>query len=213
MKDFAKSLKAAEAHLAKADKKFARLIAQYGPCGLEPRAQRSPYEALVRAIAHQQLHGKAAETILGRFLALYKGEFPTPNQILKTPHETLRGVGFSNSKVLAIQDIAQKAVDGVVPTWEESFTLTDEELVRRLVTIRGVGPWTVEMFLIFTLGRLDVFPVDDYGVKVGVKHFYNLPDLPHKKVMAEKGLLWQPYRSVAAWYFWRVADSLKEKKK
>ena len=210
MKDFAKFLRAAEAHLTKVDKKLGKIIAQHGPCGLEPRPARSPYEALVRAIAHQQLHGKAAETILGRFLDLYKGTFPTPQQILKTPHEKLRGVGFSNSKVLAIQDIAQKAKDGVVPTWEEALTLSDEELIARLVTIRGVGQWTVEMFLIFTLGRLDIFPADDYGVKVGVKHLYKHDDMPHKKMMLEQSLKWQPYRSVAAWYFWRVADSLKK---
>lgn len=210
MKNFIKSLRAAETHLTQVDKKLGKIIAKHGPCELEPRPARSPYEALVRAIAHQQLHGKAAETILGRFIALYKADFPTPQQVLKTPVEKLRGVGFSNSKVLAIKDIAQKTKDGVVPTWEEALTLSDEELITRLVTIRGVGQWTVEMFLIFTLGRLDIFPVDDYGVKVGLKHLYEHQDMPHKKILLEQSLKWQPYRSVAAWYFWRVADSLKK---
>lgn len=213
MKDFTQSLRVAEAHLSKADKKLAKIIAQHGPCDIIQRHERSPYEALVRAIAHQQLHGKAAETILGRFIGLYKGQFPTPKQILKTPYDKLRGVGFSNNKVLAIQDIAQKALDGVIPDWDTALTLSDEELIKRLVSIRGVGQWTVEMFLIFTLGRLDVFPVDDYGVQVGFKHFHNLDEMPHKKMMTEKAALWQPYRSVAAWYFWRIADHLKEKKK
>jgi DNA-3-methyladenine glycosylase II len=207
-----KMLRAAEAHLSQADKKLSRIIALHGPCDLAPKGERSPYEALVRAIAHQQLHGKAAETILDRFVGLYKGNFPTPKQILKTPYDDLRGVGFSNSKVLAIQDIAQKTLDGVVPTWDEAQQLDDATLIKRLVAIRGVGQWTVEMFLIFTLGRLDIFPVDDYGVKVGVQHLYKHTDLPHRKVMAELGQKWQPYRSVAAWYFWRVADSLKVKK-
>jgi len=212
MKNFAESLRAAEAHLCRVDKKLAKVISAHGPCNLELQISRSPYEALVRAIAHQQLHGKAAETILGRFIGLYKGGFPTPKQILKTPYNDLRGVGFSNSKVLAIQDIAQKTLDGVVPGLEESALLSDEDLIARLVTIRGVGQWTVEMFLIFTLGRLNIFPVDDYGVKVGVQQLYKLPELPHRKVMAELGQKWQPYRSVAAWYCWRIADSLKPSK-
>lgn len=212
MKTPLSSLQTAEAYLSQADRKLAKAIALHGPCDLAPKGERSPYEALVRAIAHQQLHGKAAETILGRFVGLYKGHFPTPKQILKTPYDDLRGVGFSNSKVLAIQDIAQKTLDGVVPTWDEAQKLDDATLIERLVTIRGVGQWTVEMFLIFTLGRLDIFPVDDYGVKVGVQHLYKYNKLPHRKVMAEKSLLWKPYRSVAAWYFWRISDSLKVKK-
>jgi DNA-3-methyladenine glycosylase II len=161
-----------------------RVIRQIGPCTLEP-VPREPYEALVRAIAHQQVHGRAAEAILGRFLALFPGhDFPPPGLVLAMAPEAMRACGFSGSKVAAIRDIAEKSAGGLVPTREGCAGLSDTALIERLVAIRGVGRWTVEMLLIFTLGRPDVLPVDDFGVREG-------------------------WRVAAAWYLWRAADAAK----
>ena len=145
------------------------LIAAIGPCELSPAWDRSPFESLVRAVAHQQLQGKAAQAILGRFLALFAPRpFPAPAEIVAVDDATLRSVGFSGSKILAIRDIAAKASEGIVPSRQEAEALSDAELISRLVPLRGVGQWTVEMLLIFSLGRLDVFPLDDFGVRKGL---------------------------------------------
>jgi DNA-3-methyladenine glycosylase II len=189
------------------------VIRQVGPCTLEAAA-REPYEALVRAIAHQQVHGRAAEAILGRFIALYPGyDFPPPAQVLLTPVEAMRASGLSGNKVAAIRDIAEKAVGGLVPTSELAARLPDEALVERLVAIRGVGRWTVEMLLIFTLGRPDVLPVDDFGVREGWRVAAGLEAQPKPKELAAIGEAWAPWRSVAAWYLWRAADAAKLKPK
>ncbi len=197
-------------HLRRACPRMKTLIARVGPCGLAPQRQREPYEALVRAIAHQQLHGRAAETITGRFLALYPGvDFPTPAMVLATETAVLRGCGFSGGKVAAIQDIAAKAEAGVVPTRRAATRLSDAALIERLTSIRGVGQWTVEMLLIFTLGRPDVFPVDDFGVREGYRRLFGLETQPKPKAFAELALPYAPYRSTAAWYLWRAADEKK----
>ncbi|MCO6414696.1 DNA-3-methyladenine glycosylase 2 family protein [Siccirubricoccus sp. KC 17139] len=200
---------------AKAERKLKRdpvlkqVVRQIGPCTLAP-TEREPYEALVRAIAHQQVHGRAAEAILGRFLALHPGPgFPPPGFVLSLPVEAMRGCGFSQSKVAAIRDIAEKAVGGLVPTREGAARLSDEALIERLVAIRGVGRWTVEMLLIFTLGRPDVLPVDDFGVREGWRVAAGLEAQPKPKELAEIGAAWAPWRSVAAWYLWRAADAAK----
>ena len=194
------------------DKLFRPLVKRIGPCTLVP-LQREPYEALVRAIAHQQVHGRAAEAMLNRFRALHEGEdFPPAQFVLALPPEALRGCGFSGSKVLAIQDIAAKARDGLVPSLEEAATLTDAALIERLVTIRGVGRWTVEMLLIFTLGRADILPVDDFGVREGWKLLNGLEAQPKPKELAAIGEAWKPWRSIAAWYLWRAADEGKKVK-
>lgn len=186
------------------------LIKRVGPCGLQP-ARREPYEALVRAIAHQQVHGRAAEAMLGRLLALNAGPsaFPTPRFVLELPAEALRGCGFSGSKVAAIRDIAEKAVGGLVPTLEEAARIPDETLIERLVAIRGVGRWTVEMLLMFTLGRPDILPVDDFGVREGWRVLTKAETQPKPKELAAVGTAWAPWRSVAAWYLWRAADEAK----
>ncbi|NKC30675.1 DNA-3-methyladenine glycosylase family protein [Falsiroseomonas selenitidurans] len=185
------------------------VIRRIGPCTLVP-ALRDPYEALVRAIAHQQVHGRAAEAILGRFVALFPGmPFPTPAQVLAMPAEALRGCGLSGNKVAAIRDIAEKAAGGLVPSARVAARLPDEALVERLVAIRGVGRWTVEMLLIFTLGRRDVLPIDDFGVREGWRVSAGLEAQPKPKELAEIGAAWAPYRSVAAWYLWRAADAAK----
>ena len=187
-----------------------RVIRQVGDCTLKP-ARRQPYEALVRAIAHQQVHGRAAEAILGRFIALCPElGFPTPEAVLALPPEAMRGAGLSANKVLAIRDIAEKAALGVIPNRAAARRLSDEVLIERLVALRGVGRWTVEMLLIFTLGRADILPVDDFGVREGYRVAAGLPDQPKPKVLAEIGEAWAPYRTTAAWYLWRAADLAKE---
>jgi DNA-3-methyladenine glycosylase II len=197
---------AALRHLRR-DPVMKRVIRQIGPCTLEAAA-REPYEALVRAITHQQVHGRAAEAILGRFIALYPGhDFPPAVLVLDTPVEAMRGCGLSGNKVAAIRDIAEKAVGGLVPTGDAAARLPDEALIERLVAIRGVGRWTVEMMLIFTLGRRDVLPIDDFGVREGWKVAAGLEAQPKPKELAAIGEAWAPWRSVAAWYLWRVADA------
>ncbi len=187
------------------------VIRQVGPCSLKP-ARRQPYEALVRAIAHQQVHGRAAEAILGRFIGCCCPDpgFPTPEQVLALTPEAMRACGLSGNKVLAIRDIAQKATAGVVPTRATARRLSDDELVERLVPLRGVGRWTVEMLLIFTLGRPDILPVDDFGVREGYRVAAGLDEQPKPRALAEIGEAWGPYRTTAAWYFWRAADLSKE---
>ncbi len=192
------------------DERFATLIARVGRPRLQVQRQRSPYEALIRAIAHQQLHGRAAEAILGRFAALFPGEaFPDPAAVMATAETALRGCGFSAGKIAAIRDICAKALDGTVPTRRQSHRLSDEALIERLTSIRGVGRWTVEMLLIFTLGRPDVLPVDDFGVREGYRVLHGLPTQPKPKALAEIGLSWAPHRSLATWYLYRAAEEAR----
>jgi DNA-3-methyladenine glycosylase II len=197
----------AVAHLSSADKIMARLIKKIGPCLWKPHTRRTPYQALVRSVAYQQLNGTAAATIFGRVLALYPGSrFPTPEQLLATPDELLRGAGLSRAKVAAIKDIALKTIEGVVPTSRAIARMEDAAIVSQLTTIRGVGPWTVEMLLMFKLGRMDVLPVSDYGVRKGFALTYGRKDLPTAAELLEHGERWRPYRSIAAWYLWRALD-------
>ena len=191
---------------------FKPIIKAVGPCTMVV-SEREPYEALVRAIAHQQVHGRAAEAILGRLVALHAGGgFPSAEFILSLPVEAMRGCGFSGSKVAAIRDIAEKTAGGLVPTREAAARLDDTTLIERLVAIRGVGRWTVEMLLMSTLGRPDILPVDDFGVRDGYRLAAGLEEQPKPKVLAEIGLAWAPYRTVAAWYLWRRADMAKKVK-
>ncbi|HLP75764.1 MAG TPA: DNA-3-methyladenine glycosylase 2 family protein, partial [Candidatus Paceibacterota bacterium] len=180
-------------HLRASDKTMARLIQQVGACTLKPKNRRQPFEALVTAVTHQQLNGTAAMTILKRVLALYPGRrFPTPVDLINTPDETLRSAGLSRAKTAAIKDIAAKAIEGVVPTSAAIRKLSDAEILERLTSVRGVGPWTVEMLLIFTLGRKDVLPVSDYGVRKGFAITYGWKELPTPKELAEYGRRWSP---------------------
>lgn len=196
------------AHLRR-DPVLRRLIRRTGPCTLAP-LRREPYEALVRAIAHQQVHARAAEAMLGRLLALHPGQgFPPAPLLLATPAEALRGCGFSAAKAAAIRDIAEKTVEGLVPSLAAAARLADAALIERLVRIRGVGRWTVEMLLIFTLGRPDVLPVDDFGVREGWRVASGAAAQPRPKELAAIGAAWAPFRSVAAWYLWRAADAAK----
>jgi DNA-3-methyladenine glycosylase II len=197
-------------HLSE-DPALAALIARIGPPQLLPETRRSLYEALVRAIGHQQLHGRAAEAILQRFAALYPGQaFPSPELVRLTDPTVLRGCGFSSSKIAAIQDICARALDGTIPTRQAAAQLSDAALIERLTTIRGVGRWTVEMLLIFTLGRPDVLPVDDFGVRDGYRLLHRLDAQPKPRELAAIGQAWAPFRSFAAWYLWRASDEGKK---
>ena len=198
----------AQRHLSQADRVLARVIREVGPCTIRPRRSCPPFQSLVQAVAHQQLNGTAAQTILKRFIALFPGsKFPQPKHILAATDEQLRSAGLSRAKAAAIRDIALHTTTGHVPTRRAAARLSDEELVARLTEIRGVGPWTVEMFLIFTLGRRDVLPVGDYGVRCGFAKAYGWKELPTPKELLAEGERWRPYRSIAAWYMWRVLDA------
>ncbi len=194
-------------HLSQADKTLARLIKKVGPCRLEPQTKRAPFQALVRSVTFQQLNGKAAETILGRVLALYPArKFPSPEDLLATPDEKLRAAGLSRNKTAAVKDIAAKTIAGVVPDSRTIKKLSNEEILERLTSVRGVGPWTVEMLLMFTLGREDVFPVTDFGVRKGFALTYGLKELPSPKELLAHGEKWRPHRTTASWYLWRAVD-------
>ncbi|MDH1932776.1 DNA-3-methyladenine glycosylase [Pseudomonas sp. GD03696] len=192
-------------HLAALDPDWSRHIAAIGPCLHQATPGREPYEALVRAIAYQQLHARAAEAILGRLLALFPADdFPQPEQLLAVNPETLRACGFSASKLETVQGIAQATLEGLVPTREQALTMADESLIERLVALRGVGRWTVEMLLIYSLGRSDILPVDDFGVREGYRRLKGLEKAPTPAQMRSLGGAWRPFRTVAAWYLWRA---------
>ena len=194
-------------HLMKADRTLAGVIRKVGPCRLKLRARRSPFEALVQSITFQQLNGTAAGTILGRVKALYPHRrFPTPEDLLATPDERLRAAGLSRAKTAAVKDLAAKTVAGVVPSARALARMGDQEIVERLTTVRGVGVWTVEMLLIFTLGRPDVLPALDYGVRKGFAAVYGRKKLPTPKELLSFGERWKPYRTTAAWYLWRALE-------
>jgi DNA-3-methyladenine glycosylase II len=194
-------------YLMRADKVLGGLIRKVGPCTLKPKRRRSPFETLVQSVAYQQLNGTAAATILGRVKALYpQRRFPTPEDLAATPDDHLRGAGLSRAKTAAIKDIAAKTLAGIVPTSRAIARMSNEEIVERLTTLRGVGPWTVEMLLIFTLGRQDVLPATDYGVRQGFARTYGWDELPTPKELLAAGEKWRPHRTTAAWYFWRATE-------
>ena len=193
--------------LSAADPVMRRLIREYGPCTLVPEKRRPPFQSLVQAVAHQQLHGRAAETILHRFKQLFPGRrFPRPEDLASVSDAALRGAGFSRAKVAALRDIAAQTRAGVVPTARQIAGLSDEAIIARLTQVRGVGRWTVEMLLIFQLGRPDVLPADDFGVRNGFRLAYGLKGMPRPKALLKYAERWKPYRSAGAWYMWRAVD-------
>jgi DNA-3-methyladenine glycosylase II len=194
-------------HLTGADPVLGGLIRAVGPCGFGPDIEGHPFQALAQAIAHQQLNGTAANTILARLIqSCGGGAFPTPRQVLAASVESLRAAGFSFAKVAALRDLAEKTLAGVVPDTPTLQQLTDEEIIVRLTQVRGIGRWTVEMLLIFRLGRPDVLPVDDFGVRNGFRAAYGLSRMPQPKALAAWGERWKPYRSTAACYLWRALE-------
>jgi DNA-3-methyladenine glycosylase II len=202
---------AALKHLSAVDPVMRRLIREHGACGLVPETRRPPFQSLVQAVAHQQLNGTAAGTILARFQKLFPGRrFPRPEDLTGVTDQQLRACGFSFAKIASIRDITAKTLAGVVPASRQIGKLSDDEIVERLTEVRGVGRWTVEMLLIFQLGRPDVLPADDFGVRNGFRHAYKKRDLPAPKEILKFGERWRPYCTMASWYLWRAADAAKK---
>jgi len=204
-------LAAFKRRLAKVDPILANLIRAAGKFTHTTSAQHSPFHSLARAIAHQQLNGIAAESIFGRFVGLYAVDGKAAalleaELVLETPDEKLRAVGLSFAKIASIKDLAAKTIAGTVPPYEILHTLESEEIIERLTQVRGIGRWTVEMMLMSRLGRPDVLPVDDFGVRNGFRLTYGLRGMPTQRALAEFGTRWAPFRSVAAWYLWRAVD-------
>jgi DNA-3-methyladenine glycosylase II len=196
----------AEAHLSAVCKRFARVLPAHDPFPTKFEKSKDPYRALVRSVVYQQLSGKAAATIHGRVLALFPGkDHPEPEDLLNAPDEMLRSAGLSRQKAAALKDVAQKRIDGIIPPARALARLPDEEIIERLTAARGVGRWTVEMYLIFTLGRPDVLPIDDLGVRKGAEKLYRREFTP--KTLGQYGERWAPWRSAAAWHLWRVMDT------
>jgi DNA-3-methyladenine glycosylase II len=204
-------------HLKASDAKLAGLIERAGEFKLRLDPSPSPFESLLESILYQQLHGKAAATIHRRVREYFGGD-PTPQLLIDTPYDPLRACGVSGNKIKAFKDLAAKTLDGTVPTHAAIKKLTDAEIIERLTAVRGIGAWTVEMLLIFRLGRPDVLPVTDYGVRKGFAlTFQKIPktralaaeDLPKADVMLKRAKKWAPFRSVASWYLWRACDLAK----
>ena len=194
-------------HLTGADPALGRLIGRAGDFGLVPRHTSSLFRSLARAIVYQQLSGAAASTILGRVVALFAPRrFPTPGDILAIPVERLRAAGLSAAKTAALRDLAEKTLDGTVPPMARVRRMSDEEIIEHLIQVRGVGRWTVEMLLMFGLGRPDVLPVGDLGVRKGYALTFRTRGLPEPAAMTRRAERWRPYRSVASWYLWRALE-------
>jgi O-6-methylguanine DNA methyltransferase len=204
--------RAAVAHLQASDPVLARVIDDVGPFDLTLRKTSSIFAALAEAIVYQQLTGKAAATIFARVCALFPHRHggPTAEQILRARDEALRGAGLSRSKLLSLRDLARKAAAGEIPTLAETHRMTDGAIVERLTEVRGIGRWTVEMLLIFRLGRPDVLPTDDYGIRKGFAIAFKKRELPARDDVAKRGERWRPYRTAASWYLWRAAERAKE---
>jgi DNA-3-methyladenine glycosylase II len=201
-------LKVAKATLAASDPHLAKIMEETREFQLRMEAAVSPYEALMRSIVYQSISGKAASAIFARITALGSNDRPpTPQQMLKLRSPTLRKAGLSHAKIAAMKDLAQKTIDGIVPTMEQAEKMSDEELVERLVSVKGIGVWTVEMFLIFRLGRPDVLPIHDLGVKKGWSVVYGKKRMPKPKELLKFGERWRPYRTVASWYMWRAFEA------
>jgi len=198
----------AEKHLAGTDPRFAALIGQSLRYNIKSPTLTRPFDALAESIAYQQLSGKAAATIWGRVRALYpRRKYLDPKLVLETLDERFRAAGLSRSKIAALKDLAAKTLDGTVPSARALAHMTDEEIIARLVTVRGIGRWSVEMLLLFDLARPDIWPVHDYGVRKGFAKTFGRRKLPTPKQLLKFGEKWRPYRSVAAWYFWRALDN------
>ena len=195
----------AVAHLRASDAVLARVIDETGPFRMRLRPTPSVFAALAQAIAYQQLNGKAAAAIFARVCALFPDGAPTPEPMLRMTEEQLRGAGLSRTKLLSLRDLAQRAADGRLPTLTEIRDLPDEIIIERLSEVRGIGRWTAEMLLMFRLGRPDVLPVDDYGVRKGFSIAYHC-EMPSPKELAAHGVRWKPYRTAASWYLWRVVE-------
>jgi len=206
---FADALRKAQRHLSRCDPLLRQLIKRVGLCTLQPGGQAFPL--LVRAIISQMISTQVAKIIAARVEAALHPQGLAPSAVAAASEESLRGAGLSRAKVLALKDLAQKALTGALPL-DRLPDMSDEEVIASLVSVRGIGRWTAEMFLIFSLGRLDVLPVDDFGLRAGVRDVYQLPDLPGRAELRERGEVWRPYRSIATWYFWRSRGAVPQSK-
>ena|SRR2546423_3195034 len=203
--------KRAHRHISARHPRMTELIARSTRYNIEPSVSLRPFDALAESIAYQQLSGKAAATIWKRVRALYsRKKYLDPKLVLATPDEKLRAAGLSRSKVAALKDLAAKTLDGTVPSARALAKMSDDEIIERLITVRGIGRWTAEMLLLFDLARPDVWPVHDYGVRKGFAKIFGKRKLPTPKQLLKLGEKWRPYRSVAAWYFWRALDAPKK---
>jgi DNA-3-methyladenine glycosylase II len=194
------TLRRACRHLRGRDPRLAQLMKQVGPCKLRPGSE--PFPSLARAIVAQMISTKAAKAISERLEMALSPRGLTPAAVKKASEEKLRGVGLSRNKVLALKDLAERSTNGQLPL-DRLAEFDDEDAIASLTAVRGIGRWTAEMFLIFSLGRLDVLPVDDFGLRAGVRDLYQLPELPGRAALRTQGETWRPYRSIATWYFWR----------
>jgi DNA-3-methyladenine glycosylase II len=192
-------------HLRATDDGMQRLIAHHGAPELS--RSRNHLQSLTRAIVYQQLSGKAAATIYGRFLGLYGGRFPDPAEIARTPEPTLRAVGLSNAKAAYVRDLARHFADGLL-TASAFARMSDDALVESLTRVKGIGEWSVHMFLVFGLNRPDVLPTGDLGIRKGMQLFFRLRDLPKPDVMQRLAEPWRPYRSIGSWYMWRATEAM-----
>jgi len=198
----------ATAFFSHLDEDWAKLIATVGPCNFEPKEQREPFEALVRAVAYQQLTAKAGDAILAKLMGHFnlsaQNSFPTAQMFIESTFDELRHCGFSGRKIETIKLIAEGTINGLVPSRPEANCMTDEALIERLTQLKGIGRWTVEMMLMFTLGRMDILPADDFGIAQGYKRLKKLESAPSRKILAQISMAWSPHRTVASWYLWRV---------
>ncbi|MFL5320734.1 MAG: DNA-3-methyladenine glycosylase family protein [Myxococcaceae bacterium] len=195
------------AHLTGADPIMGGLVARVGALGLQRRTQRSPFESLAESIVYQQLNGRAAETIHNRVLALFPRKRIQPELLLALPDLKLRGAGLSQNKMLALQDLSRKTIAGLVPSWKQLELLDDETIIERLTEVRGIGRWTVQMLLIFRMGRPDVLPVDDFAVRKAFGQLYRVRGEVDRKRLEKHAEKWRPFRSAASWYLWRHLDT------
>jgi DNA-3-methyladenine glycosylase II len=206
------SQKKLEQHFAAVDPVLHRIVSLAGTFTVTRRDDRSVFETLSRSIASQQLSGLVARRILERLETLFGGHFPSPAAITAADPQALRGVGFSFAKIAALKDLAARTQDGTLPPDAELAALDDEDVIERCVAVRGIGRWTAQMLLMFTLGRPDVLPIDDFGVRNGFRLAYGLKGLPHPRALRQYGERWQPFRSAAAWYLWRAVDLHREER-
>jgi DNA-3-methyladenine glycosylase II len=199
--------------LSRADRLLARVIRRVGTFPTAKQKPQHPFASLLRAIVYQQLAGRAAEAIFGRVKALGASGFPTPEEILLLDETKLRGAGLSRQKIAAVKDLAAKTLDGTVPTLAKIRRMSEEEILERLTKVRGIGEWSVQMFLMFRLGRPDVLPIRDYGIQKGFQHVYGHKKVPKPHMILKHGERWRPYRSIACWYLWRALEEKQAKPK
>jgi DNA-3-methyladenine glycosylase II len=199
--------------LSRADRLLAQVIRRIGSFPTKKRKPQHPFASLLQTIVYQQLAGKAAEAIFGRVKSLGVNGFPTPEEILRASGLKLRRAGLSRQKIAAVRDLAAKTLDGTVPTLAKIRRMSEEEIHERLTQVHGIGEWSVQMFLMFRLGRPDVLPVHDYGIQKGFQRVYGHKDVPKPQMILEHGERWRPYRSIACWYLWRALEEKQTKPK